>query len=51
MYTSDGRRVKQYEIGGMGTVNLKDARMASGNILFKLDVDGKTYTERMNLAR
>jgi hypothetical protein len=51
MYTSDGRRVSQYQIGGIGTLKVDNRHTASGNILLKLDVNGKTYTGKMNVAK
>jgi len=51
LYRPNGKLVQKYEIGGIGTINVNDNNISAGQILLKLDVDGKVYTGKMSLDR
>ncbi len=50
LYGGNGRLVKEYQIGGMGTIEV-DRGVGSSNMLLRLQMDGRVYTGKMSLAR
>ncbi|MBD3391831.1 MAG: hypothetical protein GF418_07220 [Chitinivibrionales bacterium] len=51
VFRPDGRLVRQHEIAGMGILNVDNRSISSGNVLLRLELDGKSYTGRMTLTK